>query len=395
MSHLAQNPRRRKSINRRFEFIEPTEPDSIRRGKLDSMLLCMLFMLLIAGTVVLFAASFYNSQDKGNPLDVVIKQMLGVGVGCVALFVAANIDYRIYKRPAFVFGLLTTSILLLVLVAIPSIGKEINGSRRWLYIGTLSFQPSELAKFAMVLFVSKLLSQMGDGIKSLIKGIIPVMVVPGIMFLLILEQPNLSTAGTIVIVAMLLVVVAGARWLHLGIMGLAGAAAATYYAWSEPYRRARLLSFRDPFAKLSNEGYQLSQSLLAFGSGGWFGMGLGMGRQKYAFLPYPASDFIFAVVGEDLGFVGCVGILLMFLLFIWLGFRVSMNCADRFGAMLACGITAMIAVQTIINVAVVIGLVPTTGLPLPFFSEGGTSIAIFMAAVGVLLNISRYSEMAN
>ena len=172
-------------------------------------------------------------------------------------------------------------------------------------------------------------------------------------------------------------------------IGAGGAALGTFYALSEDYRRARLMSFRDPFAYLTNEGYQLSQSLMAFGSGGLFGMGLGKGRQKYAFLPYPESDFIFAVVGEDLGFFGCCVVLAMFAAFVFFGLRVAMRCEDRFGSLLAGGVTAMIGVQCVLNVAVVIGLMPTTGLPLPFFSAGGTSVAIVMGAVGLLLNISR------
>jgi len=182
--------------------------------------------------------------------------------------------------------------------------------------------------------------------------------------------------------------VAGARWLHLGLTGLCGLGLGAYYAMSEDYRRARLMSFRNPFEYLSNEGYQLSQSLMAFGSGGLFGMGLGKGRQKYAFLPYPESDFIFAVVGEDLGFVGCAAIIALFAAFVFFGLRVAIRCRDRFGSMLAGGIAAMIGVQTVLNIAVVTGLMPTTGLPLPFFSAGGTSVSILMAASAVIMNIS-------
>ena len=217
-------------------------------------------------------------------------------------------------------------------------------------------------------------------------------VVPGTMFFLILLQPNLSTAGSILIVAAVMVMMAGARWLHLGAIGAAGVALGTFYALSEDYRRARLFSFTHPFDFLTNEGYQLSQSLLAFGSGGLFGMGLGKGRQKYAFLPYPESDFIFAVVGEDLGLIGCIGVLTLFLAFVFFGMRVAIRCSDRFGSLLAAGITSMIGVQVVLNVAVVIGVMPTTGLPLPFFSAGGTSISIVMCAVAVVMNISMRME---
>jgi len=167
-----------------------------------------------------------------------------------------------------------------------------------------------------------------------------------------------------------------------------------FYAWSAPYRRERLLSFRDPFAKMSDEGYQLSQSLIALGSGGIFGMGLGQGKQKFAYLPYPESDFIFAIVGEDFGLVGCTAIVMLFCAFVFAGLRVAVNCRDRYGCMLAGGITSMIGLQAFINMGVVTGIMPTTGLPLPFFSAGGTSVTMIMAAVGILLNISRENGRA-
>ena len=170
----------------------------------------------------------------------------------------------------------------------------------------------------------------------------------------------------------------------VGGIGLGG-----FYAWSEPYRRDRLLSFTDPFAKMHDEGYQLAQSLIAFGSGGLFGMGLGKGRQKYAYLPYPESDFIFAIVGEDFGLLGCGAVIALFVAFTLAGMRIAMKCRDKFGALLAAGITCSISVQAFLNMGVVIGMLPTTGLPLPFFSAGGTSISITMAAVGILMNISR------
>ena len=235
------------------------------------------------------------------------------------------------------------------------------------------------------------LTYRGKSIKSLFLGIVPVLIVPGIVFLLILQQPNLSTAGSILIVSLIMIIIAGAKWRHILLMMAGGLTLGGFYAWIEPYRRRRLLSFRDPFAMMSDEGYQLSQSLIAFGSGGIFGMGLGMGRQKYAYLPYPESDFIFAIVGEDFGLVGCAAVIAMFVAFMMCGMRIAMSCRDKFGSLLAAGITASISVQAFLNIGVVIGILPTTGLPLPFFSAGGTSISITMAAVGILLNVSRTS----
>ena len=356
----------------------------VDRGVLFSFLL-----LLLTGLVVLYAASYYNAQDKGNALSEVTSQLTGIGAGAALMLVVLRVDYRKLAHPAVVAALVVVSLALLALVAIPGVGKLLNGSRRWLRLG-----PAELSALGAGQVRHDPLprprpQRPGRDVRRFFTGLVPLFIVPGAMFLLILLQPNLSTAGSILIVAAVMVLMAGARWLHLGLIGVAGAALGTFYALSEDYRRARLMSFRDPFAYLTNEGYQLSQSLMAFGSGGLFGMGLGKGRQKYAFLPYPESDFIFAVVGEDMGFFGCVMVLAMFAAFVFFGLRVAMRCEDRFGSLLAGGITAMIGVQCVLNVAVVVGLMPTTGLPLPFFSAGGTSIAIIMGAVGLLLNISR------
>ena len=367
-------------------------PEKSTKRPLDKGVLITFILLLLTGLVVLYAASFYNAQDKGSPLAELYSQMLGVAVGAVGMLVILKIDYRWLARPAVSGSLLLASLILLVLVAIPGVGKMLNGSRRWLRLGPVSFQPSELAKYSMILFMARALSGRTRDITRFWRGLVPLLIVPGVMFMLILLQPNLSTAGSILIVAAVMVMMAGAKWLHLGALGVAGLGLGTFYALSEPYRRARLMSFRNPFDFLTNEGYQLSQSLLAFGSGGLFGMGLGKGRQKYAFLPYPESDFIFAVVGEDLGFFGCVGVLALFAAFVFFGLRVAIRCPDRFGSLLAGGITAMIGVQCVLNVAVVIGLMPTTGLPLPLFSAGGTSVSIIMGAVAVLLNISRSTE---
>ena len=361
-------------------------------GRIDMRVLVLLILLLLTGLVCLFSASYYNFQDSGDALAKVRQQLAGAALGAAAIAVLCRVDYHYYKKPVVVLALLAVSALLLTLVCIPGIGVLANGSRRWLRVGGLSFQPSEAAKFAMVIFMANALDNKGARIRKFWQ-LVPPLIVPGVMFLLILQQPNLSTAGSILIVAFVMVTVAGARVGHLALMGAAGLALGAFYAWSEPYRRERLLSFRDPFRLMSDEGYQLSQSLIAIGSGGLFGMGLGQGRQKTAYLPYPESDFIFASIAEDFGLFGCIAVIALFVLFFYAGIRVALRCPDRFGCLLAAGITAMIGVQAFLNMGVVVGLLPTTGLPLPFFSAGGTSVSIFMAAVGVLLNISRFDEM--
>ncbi len=364
-----------------------------RRKPVDRTLLTIMTMLLLLGLLTLFSATYYKAQESGDPLSEVKKQLFGVAVGAAAMFFTARIPYAFWGSRRVVMTGVAVSGILLVLVAIPGIGTSVNGSRRWLSLGGLSFQPGELAKYSAVLFMAMTLTVRGRRIEKLFSGILPVLIVPGIMFLLILEQPNLSTAGTIIIVSVLMILLAGAKWRHMLLLGAGGLALGAYYAWSAEYRRARLLSFMDPFAKMSDEGYQLAQSLIAFGSGGLFGMGLGQGRQKYAYLPYPESDFIFAIVGEDFGWVGCLAVILLFVAFLLAGMRIALRCEDRFGCLLAAGIIGMISVQAFINMGVVVGVLPTTGLPLPFFSAGGTSLSITMAAVGIVLNISRSTSM--
>ncbi|MBR6570556.1 MAG: putative lipid II flippase FtsW [Clostridia bacterium] len=360
-----------------------------RRAGVDHTLLALMVLLLMAGLLTLFSATYYKAVQKGDALLEVKRQLIGVGLGGVLMLITCCIPHTFWRDSRVVVGALAASFILLILVIIPGIGVYLNGSRRWLNIAGMSFQPSEVAKIASVLYLASTLSYRAHQVQRFWKGIVPLLVVPGLMFLLILEQPNLSTAGSIVIVAVLMMLLAGAKWGHLSLMGVAGLCVGAVYAWIEPYRRERLLSFRDPFAQMSDEGYQLAQSLIAIGSGGLFGRGVGQGRQKFSFLPYPESDFIFAIVGEDFGLFGCTVVILMFVAFAFAGMRIAVSCPDRYGCLLAAGLTAMITVQAILNIAVVIGVMPTTGLPLPFFSSGGTSVTILMAAVGIILSVSR------
>lgn len=360
----------------------------VKRKPADKTLMTIMAMLIAFGLLTLFCATYYGSAAD-DPFSEMKKQLLGLCLGFAGMQCTMRIPYHFWARKRVVLSVAALSVLLLILVIIPGIGKSINGSRRWLSLGGLSFQPGEFAKYAVVLFMSLALTTRGKIIEKFWKGIVPLLILPGIMFLLILEQPNLSTAGTIIIVSVIMIMLSGAKWKHMGCLGACGAALFAYYAWSEPYRRERLLSFTDPFAKMSDEGYQLSQSLIAFGSGGIFGMGMGQGRQKFAYLPYPESDFIFAIVGEDFGLMGCLFVISLFCAFLFAGVRIAVNCPDAFGCLLASGIVGMISVQAFINMGVVAGILPTTGLPLPFFSAGGTSLSITMTAMGIVLNISR------
>ena len=360
-----------------------------RRQRMDGTLLLVLSLLMMCGLLALFSATYYKAVDQGDALLEVKKQLIGIGLGGVLMLLTSRIPYRFWRDSRVVVAALAVSALLLVAVLIPGIGVNLNGSRRWLNLAGMSFQPSELAKIASVLYLASTLSYRAEKLHLLFQSVLPLLAVPAVMFLLILQQPNLSTAGSIMIVALLMILLAGARWRHLGLLGVAAGCVGMVYAWIEPYRRERLLSFRDPFAQMSDEGYQLAQSLIAIGSGGLFGRGLGQGRQKFSYLPYPESDFIFAIVGEDFGLLGCTVVILLFAAFAFAGMRIAVSCDDRYGCLLAAGLTAMITVQAIINIGVVIGVMPTTGLPLPFFSAGGTSISLLMAATGIILNVSR------
>lgn len=363
----------------------------LKRAKspVDSMLLAVLLMLLMAGILILFSATYYQALRKGDALLEVKRQLIGIGLGTILLLITTRIPYTFWRRREVVLAGLGISLVLLILVIIPGVGVYLNGSRRWLNIAGMSFQPSEMAKIASVLFLAAALDERKEQLDKLMTGIVPLLVVPGIFFILILEQPNLSTAGSIMIAAVLMLLIAGAKWRHLSLLGVCGLCLGMVYAWIEPYRRERLLSFRDPFAQMSDEGYQLAQSLIAIGSGGLFGRGLGQGRQKFSYLPYPESDFIFAIVGEDFGLLGCTVVILLFLAFAFAGMRIAVNCPHRYGSLLAAGLTAMITLQAALNIAVVIGAMPTTGLPLPFFSAGGTSVSLLMASTGIILNVSR------
>ncbi|MBQ7885576.1 MAG: putative lipid II flippase FtsW [Clostridia bacterium] len=369
-------------------------PIARARRTCDKTVVFLMILLIVLGLITLFSATYYQRTASGDPLSAVKKQLFGIALGAGACVFLSNVPYRVFREPKVMLTLLGISALLLILVIIPGIGVSINGSRRWLNLLGLSMQPSEFAKYAMVIFMAGALDRRGEEIHRFFSGVVPLLIVPGVMFLLILEQPNLSTGGSILICALLMLFSAGLRKRHLALLGVCGLCVGAFYAWSAPYRRERLLSFRDPFAKMSDEGYQLSQSLIALGSGGLFGMGLGQGKQKFAYLPYPESDFIFAIVGEDFGLVGCTLVVLLFGAFVFAGLRVALSCRDRYGCLLASGITSMIGLQAFINMGVVTGIMPTTGLPLPFFSAGGTSVTMIMAAVGILLSISRENGRA-
>lgn len=370
-------------------------------GRPDIALLAVTGLLVLLGLAFVLSSSSYTSSISGDALAEFRGQLVWAGVGAAGMTVAALIDYRKLMNGKFVLVVLGGTILLLALIFVlprtsgPLRAPKINGAQRWIRImagerSLLSIQPSEIAKFALILFLAVKLSLRPKDLNSFTKSVVPCMGVAGVLFVLIILQPNLSTAGTIMIVAIAMMFIAGCKIKHLVMPVLALIPAAIALVVLEPYRLSRYLSFRDPWSMADKESYQLVQSLYGLANGGLFGTGFGMSRQKYSFLPYASSDFIFSIVGEEVGFVGSALILALFFVLIYLGLRVAMNCPNRFGSLMAAGLTTLLAVQVIINVAVVTGSMPTTGLPLPFFTSGGTSLAIFMTEMGVLLSISRH-----
>lgn len=318
------------------------------------------------------------------------RQMLFAGVGIVAMFFIMNIDYWTWRTWAKV--ILIICFVLLILVLIPGIGNVRNGSRSWIGVGAFSVQPSEFMKIAMIAFLAKFLSENQKAITSFKQGLFPSLGLVFFAFGLIMLQPDLGTGTVMVGTSVVVIFIAGARISHFVGLGLLGVAGFVGLIISAPYRMKRITSFLDPWQDPLGSGFQMIQSLYAIGPGGLFGLGLGQSRQKFFYLPEPQTDFIFAILAEELGFIGGSLILLLFSLLLWRGIRIALGAPDLFGTFLATGIIAMIAIQVMINIGVVTGLMPVTGITLPFLSYGGSSLTLMLMAVGVLLNISRHSR---
>jgi cell division protein FtsW len=279
---------------------------------------------------------------------------------------------------------------LLVLVLIPGIGKVVNGARRWIDLKLFALQPSEIAKLSMVFFMAESLTRQQDRITNFMKGLVPHLLVLLVVFGLILKEPDLGTALAIGGTVFLMFFASGAKIIHLGSLVGLGVIGVITAIIAEPYRMRRITAFADPWQDPLDTGYHIIQSLYALGSGGLFGLGLGRSREKFLYLPEPHTDFIFAILGEELGFIGTVTVVLLFFLFAWRGYKIAISAPDTFGSILAAGLTTMISLQAMMNIAVVTASMPVTGIPLPFVSYGGSALLFTMAGVGVLLNISRH-----
>jgi cell division protein FtsW len=359
------------------------------RGSFDFGFFITVMILLSFGLIMVFSASSASAfYDYNDSYYVIKRQLMWAVLGLFAMFFMAGFDYKRLSKlsvPIFV-----VSIILLIAVLI--VGKEINGAKRWLGFGGLTIQPSEVAKLAVIIFFSSSLAKKKDKIKKFFTGLMPYLMILGVVAALVILEPHLSGTVVIALVSVILLFAAGARIFHFVILSLPAIAGLVIAVIVEPYRMRRIVSFLNPWEYKMNEGWQIIQSLYAIGSGGLFGLGLGRSRQKFLYIPEAQNDFIFSILCEELGFVGAATVLVLFLILIWRGIKIALNAPDTFGSLLATGIISLIAVQVLINIAVVTSSMPVTGMPLPFFSAGGSSLLFIMAGMGIVLNISRYSN---
>ncbi len=356
------------------------------------VLLGTVVALCLLGLIMVLSASSVDSvRARGDAWSVSIRQALWVAAGLAALLATSAVDYSFWRR--LVNPLLIASIALLVLVLVPGIGITAGGSTRWLGIGGFRFQPSELAKLALLLFGADLLARRQYQIANSKASLRPVLIVTGILSLLILLQPDMGTALILVVISLTLLFVSGIPMRPLVGLGVATMVFAMVVAVVSPYRRARLVSYLDPFADATGGGYQVAQSLVALGTGSFKGIGFGASRAKWGFLPNAHTDFIFAIIGEELGLAGTLLVVVAFAVIAIIGFGAAMKATDRFGALLAAGITAWIVGQALLNMGAVTGALPVTGVPLPFVSFGGSAMVVTLAAVGILRSILRAREV--
>ena len=361
-----------------------------RKLKSDKLLFIATLVLVCASLVMVYSASAVLALDKNqHPSFFLFKQATFALLGLVLMPVLMRVDYRNYRQPIVLWTALGLVGLALVAVLF---GPRINGARRWFGIAGIGVQPSEFAKLAMIFFVAAILERRMDRIDDVRYSLLPVAIVLGGVVGLIMLQPDLGTAVSIIVIVGAMVFAAGINYRYIVGLLLVSLPAAYVVLMSADYRQRRIRVFLDPWSDPLGDGFQVIQSLIAVGTGGLFGRGLMAGVQKLFYLPYPETDFIYAVIGEELGLLGTTVVLACFCVIAWRGLRTSMRAPDRFGAFLALGLTAMVVVQAFFNMSVVLGLLPTKGIPLPFVSFGGSSLLMSMIGMGILLNVSQYAS---
>lgn len=365
-----------------------------RRGTPDFLLLILTFALVAFGLIMVFSASSMSAAYyyNGDALYFTKKQILGVVLGIIGMIFCMNIHHTKLKKltPLFFMG------VLVLLVLVPFIGKEVKGARSWFPIGPLQLQPSEFAKIAVVMYLAALISKKEEKFRDFQKGLLPALFIVGMVAFLIMLQPDFGSAVILSMGALLVIIVGGANLKQVAFLGAVGGALVSvvlvimFLANSEfGYRMERITTFLDPWADEAGSGFHVIQSLYAFGHGGWTGAGFGQSIQKLHFLPAPHNDFIFSIIGEELGFLGSSLFLLVYLLFIWRGIIVALRATDTFASLTGIGIIGTIAIQALINLGGVTNSIPLTGVTLPLISYGGTSVMVTLASLGILLGISR------
>ncbi|MDQ1402850.1 MAG: cell division protein FtsW [Actinomycetota bacterium] len=385
----ARHPSSRSAPKRRAKTSIPRPTN----GTFVALLALVVVLNVIGVVMVLSASSVAALRDYGSSWVIFEKQLMWVLAGSAALFVGSRTDYRRWRK--FALPLIVVSVALLLLVLVPGVGINVYGSSRWLGAGSFRMQPSELAKLAILLFSADLLAKRSNRMGDTRSTLRPVLAVFGVLAVLIMKQPDMGTTMALACIVLAILFVAGTPLPSLAKVAAFGLTAAVVLARLEPYRWARIVSFRKPFADASNTGYQLAQSLVGLGSGHIFGVGLGASRAKWGYLPHAHTDFIFAVIGDELGLIGTILVVSLFVAFAFLGVRTAVRAPDRFGMLVATGVTASICGQAFINIGAVIGILPVTGVPLPFVSFGGSSLVIAMAATGLLLSVARQGRVAS
>jgi cell division protein FtsW len=380
----AARARSRKKNKAALSQLTPSHPAVL-------LTVCTAVLVMLGLVMILSASSVHSFAEYGSSFLFFNRQLLWSAIGIVGFIAFARLDYHRLRGFGYVlFGVVT---LLLMAVLIPGIGQEVGGSSRWIAAGPLSFQPSELAKLALVLFAADVFSRKDErNLGYLSHTVLPMLPALGILAMLIMMQPDLGTTLLLGFIGFGMLFIAGAPMLYLLPMAFGGAGLALIGAMAEPYRRARLLAFLHPWKDPLNTGYQTIQSLIAMGSGSWLGVGLGASRQKWSYVPNAHTDFIYAILGEEMGLIGTFAVLGLFAFVAYLGIRSAKRAPDRFGMLLAAGVTIWIATQALVNMGAVTGALPITGVPLPLVSFGGTSLVLSLMAMGILTNVARQGK---
>ncbi len=362
-----------------------------QKHPVDYIFLCLLGALLVIGLIMLWSASTVESQQNFDNTTYYFTHQLmyGVGIGLVGMYILSRIDYHVWKK--FIPFALVATLIALILVKVPGIGFGANGATRWISLGPLFFQPSEAAKLAIIMYLAGWMSERGHH-NTFLKSVFPPVLIIGLYCLLILWQPDLGTMISIVLTSAIMLFVGGIRLRYFAGLAAAGTATMLVLIKLEPYRVKRITAFLNKSVDPLGIGYQINQALLGIGSGGWFGYGYGHSRQKYSYLPEAINDSIFAIMAEELGFVRVLVILALFIVFILRGIKISYKAPDLFGKMMTAGIIGSIGASVIVNVSAITGLLPLTGIPLPFFSYGSSAMIVTLASCGIVLNISRQSK---